>query len=116
MPGHRGPMADKRDGDMDMDMDKDNDETFDVVVVGGGAAGLSGALALARARRSGLGGDAGEPRNAPAGHVHNYLAREGTPPAQLVSAGRGEVTRYGGGIVAGRGGAGGDEGDGLLGA
>jgi thioredoxin reductase/trans-aconitate methyltransferase len=78
------------------------DETYDVVVAGGGAAGLSGALALTRARRSVLVVDAGEPRNAPAGHVHNYLAREGTPPAELVAAGRDEVTSYGGEIVAGR--------------
>ncbi|WP_431896518.1 FAD-dependent oxidoreductase [Micromonospora haikouensis] len=78
------------------------DEAYDVVVVGGGAAGLSGALALARARRSVLVVDAGQPRNAPAGHVHNYLGREGTPPAELVAAGRDEVTRYGGEIVAGR--------------
>ena len=78
------------------------DETYDVVVVGGGAAGLSGALALARARRSVLVVDAGQPRNAPAGHVHNYLAREGTPPAELLAAGREEVIRYGGQILAGR--------------
>jgi thioredoxin reductase len=58
------------------------DETYDVVVVGGGAAGLSGALALVRARRSVLVVDAGEPRNAPAGHVHNYLAgRARRPPS-----------------------------------
>jgi thioredoxin reductase len=74
----------------------------DVAVVGGGAAGLSGALALARARRSVLVVDAGEPRNAPAGHVHNYLGREGTPPAELLAAGRDEVTQYGGEIVTGR--------------
>jgi thioredoxin reductase/SAM-dependent methyltransferase len=90
------------------------DETYDVVVVGGGAAGLSGALALARARRSVLVVDAGQPRNAPAGHVHNYLAREGTPPAELVTAGRDEVTRYGGEIVAGRAEAASKEGDGFL--
>ena len=53
------------------------EQTYDVVVIGGGAAGLSGALALARARRSVLVVDAGQPRNAPAGHVHNYLGREG---------------------------------------
>ncbi|MBX6356995.1 MAG: NAD(P)/FAD-dependent oxidoreductase [Micromonosporaceae bacterium] len=75
---------------------------YDVAVVGGGAAGLSGALALARARRSVLVVDAGEPRNAPAGHVHNYLTRDGTPPAELLAAGRDEVTRYGGEIVTGR--------------
>ncbi len=56
---------------------------YDVVVVGGGAAGLSGALALVRARRSVLVVDAGQPRNAPAAHVHNYLTRDGTPPSEL---------------------------------
>ncbi|MFF5180118.1 FAD-dependent oxidoreductase [Micromonospora sp. NPDC000316] len=77
-------------------------ETYDVVVVGGGAAGLSGALALSRARRSVLVIDAGEPRNAPADHVHNYLGREGTPPAELIAAGRAEVAGYGGQFRAGR--------------
>ncbi|MGY2067751.1 NAD(P)/FAD-dependent oxidoreductase [Blastococcus sp. SYSU DS0619] len=78
------------------------DERYDVVVIGGGAAGLSGALTLARARRSVLVVDAGEPRNAPAGHVHNYLGREGTPPAELYAIGRGEVESYGGTVVPGR--------------
>ncbi len=77
------------------------DNEYDVVVVGGGAAGLSGALALARARRRVLVVDAGSPRNAPAGGVHNYLGREGTPPAELLAAGRAEVAGYGGEIVAG---------------
>jgi thioredoxin reductase len=45
----------------------------DVVVVGGGAAGLSAALTLARARRSVTVVDAGEPRNAPADGVHGLL-------------------------------------------
>ncbi|MDP9795442.1 thioredoxin reductase/SAM-dependent methyltransferase [Catenuloplanes nepalensis] len=71
-------------------------EQYDVVVIGGGAAGLSGALALTRARRSVLVVDAGEPRNAPAGHVHNYLGRENTPPAELLRIGRAEVASYGG--------------------
>ncbi|WP_338104559.1 FAD-dependent oxidoreductase [Microbispora catharanthi] len=53
----------------------DEKKKYDVVVVGGGPAGLSGALALARARRSVLVVDAGEPRNAPAAHMHNYLGR-----------------------------------------
>jgi thioredoxin reductase len=77
------------------------DEKYDVVVIGGGAAGLSGALALSRARRSVLVIDAGRPRNAPAGHVHNYLGRESTPPAQLLAIGREEVTGYGGQVVTG---------------
>jgi thioredoxin reductase/SAM-dependent methyltransferase len=78
------------------------DKTYDVVVVGGGAAGLSGALALARARRSVLVVDAGQPRNAPADHVHNYLGRDGVPPAELLAIGRAEVTGYGGEIITGQ--------------
>ncbi|MFI8195781.1 NAD(P)/FAD-dependent oxidoreductase [Streptomyces sp. NPDC085942] len=75
---------------------------YDVVIVGGGAAGLSGALALGRARRSVLVIDAGEPRNAPASHVHNYLGRESTPPGELLAIGRSEAAGYGAEIVAGR--------------
>ncbi|GAA4348263.1 bifunctional NAD(P)/FAD-dependent oxidoreductase/class I SAM-dependent methyltransferase [Angustibacter luteus] len=75
--------------------------TYDVVIVGGGAAGLSGALALARSRRSVLVVDAGSPRNAPAGHVHNYLGREGTSPLELLEIGRAEVASYGGEVVDG---------------
>lgn len=77
-------------------------ENYDVVVVGGGAAGLSGAVALARSRRSVLVVDAGDPRNAPAGHVHNFLSRDGTPPSELYAAGRAEVTGYGGRVETGR--------------
>jgi thioredoxin reductase len=77
-------------------------ENYDVVVVGGGAAGLSGALALARSRRSVLVIDAGDPRNAPAAHVHSFLTRDGTPPAEIYAAGRSEVTRYGGRVETGR--------------
>lgn len=70
--------------------------TYDVVVIGGGAAGLSGAVTLARSRRSVLVIDSGDPRNAPAGNVHNLLGREGLPPAELYKAGRAEVAEYGG--------------------
>ncbi|MGC5016300.1 NAD(P)/FAD-dependent oxidoreductase [Streptosporangium sp. DT93] len=78
---------------------EDGGRHYDVVVVGGGAAGLSGALALSRARRSVLVVDAGSPRNAPAANAHNYLAREGTPPSELLAAGREEVSGYGGEIA-----------------
>ena len=63
-------------------------DRYDVVVVGGGAAGLSGALALSRARRAVLVVDGGQPRNAPAHGVHNYLGRDGIAPAQLLADGR----------------------------
>lgn len=75
------------------------DETYDVVVIGGGAAGLSGAIALARFRRSVLLVDSGQPRNAPADGVHNFLTRDGTPPAELYALGRAELRGYGGTIV-----------------
>ena len=74
---------------------------YDVVIIGGGAAGLSGAVTLARSRRSVLVVDAGQPRNAPADGVHNYLAREGTPPGELLAMGRAEVAGYGGEVAAG---------------
>jgi thioredoxin reductase len=67
----------------------------DVVVVGGGAAGLSAALVLGRARRRVAVVDAGAPRNAPAAHMQGFLSRDGMPPADLVAAGRAEVSRYG---------------------
>lgn len=72
---------------------------YDVVVVGGGAAGLSAALVLARARRRVLVVDGGAPRNAPAAHMHGYLSRDGMPPADLLQVGRAEVARYGGEVV-----------------
>ncbi len=75
-------------------------ESYDVVVIGGGAAGLSGALMLARSRRSVLVIDAGAPRNAPAVAVHGLLARDGMPPAELLDRGRAEVRRYGGQLTA----------------
>lgn len=69
--------------------------TYDVVIAGGGAAGLSAALVLGRARRRVAVIDAGAPRNAPAAHLQGYLSRDGMPPADLLSRGRAEVTAYG---------------------
>jgi thioredoxin reductase len=77
------------------------DQQYDVVIIGGGAAGLSGAVTLARSRRSVLVVDAGQPRNAPADGVHNYLGREGTPPGELLAIGRAELAGYGGEVIAG---------------
>ncbi|MEV6570800.1 NAD(P)/FAD-dependent oxidoreductase [Streptomyces sp. NPDC051577] len=73
----------------------------DVVVVGGGAAGLAGALTLARARRSVLVLDSGSPRNAAATHLHGYLGHDGTSPAELLARGRAEVLEYGARIRSG---------------
>lgn len=70
-------------------------EKFEVIVVGGGAAGLSAALVLGRSRRGTLVIDAGEPRNAPAAHMHGYLSRDGMSPAEFLAVGREEIARYG---------------------
>jgi thioredoxin reductase len=75
---------------------------YDVVVVGGGAAGLSAALVLARARRRVAVVDAGEPRNAPSAHVGGFLSRDGVAPAEMLRVGRAEVTGYGGEVIDGR--------------
>jgi thioredoxin reductase len=75
--------------------------SYDVVVVGGGAAGLSAALVLSRARRHVLVLDAGHPRNAPAEHMQGFLSRDGMPPADLLAQGRDEVRSYGGQVVTG---------------
>ena len=76
-------------------------ESYDVAIVGGGAAGLSAALVLARARRSVVVVDSGRPRNAPAAQMHGFLSRDGLPPSELLAAGRSEVEAYGGELVAG---------------
>lgn len=74
----------------------------DVAVVGGSAAGLAAALQLGRQRRSVIVVDAGEPRNAPADHLHSYLGHDGLPPSELTRIGREEVRRYGGEVLDGR--------------
>lgn len=70
-------------------------ENYEAVVVGGGAAGLSAALVLGRARRRTLVVDAGEPRNAPSAHMQGFLSRDGMSPAAFLAAGRAEIARYG---------------------
>jgi thioredoxin reductase len=68
---------------------------YEAVVVGGGAAGLSAALVLGRARRRTLVVDAGEPRNTPSAHMQGYLSRDGMSPAEFLATGREEIARYG---------------------
>jgi thioredoxin reductase len=76
-------------------------ELFDVAIIGGGPAGLSAGVALARALRSVVVIDAGEQRNLKAEGVHGFLSREGMSPRELVSAGREELARYGGTAIEG---------------
>jgi thioredoxin reductase len=83
-------------------MNENTHPRYDVVVIGGGPAGLSAAVALARSRRSVVVVDSGEPRNAPADGVHNLLGHEGIAPAELHRIGRTEVEGYGGRVLSGR--------------
>ncbi|GHB30509.1 oxidoreductase [Streptomyces xanthochromogenes] len=76
-------------------------ETVDVVVIGGGAAGLNGALMLARSRRSVVVIDSGAPRNAPAAAMHGFIVLDGTPPTEILRRGREQVRQYGGRIIFG---------------
>ncbi|MET8210464.1 NAD(P)/FAD-dependent oxidoreductase [Streptomyces sp. NPDC005373] len=75
--------------------------TVDTVVIGGGAAGLNGALTLARSRRSVVVIDSGTPRNAPAEAMHGFIVLDGTPPGELLAQGREQVRHYGGRVIFG---------------
>jgi len=70
------------------------DFDWDCIVVGGGAAGLSGALVLGRARRRTLLVDAGRPSNVVARGIGGLLGQDGRPPAELYADGRRELAGY----------------------
>jgi thioredoxin reductase len=67
---------------------------YDVVIIGGGPAGLAAALNLGRARKRVLLCEAGTPRNAAATHVYGFLTRDGTPPAEMRAIARAQLQRY----------------------
>ncbi|MEV8292966.1 NAD(P)/FAD-dependent oxidoreductase [Streptomyces rochei] len=81
--------------DKNLSNDPNTADRYDVVVVGGGAAGLSAALVLGRSRLRTLVVDAGEPRNAPSDHMQGFLTRDGMAPAEFLALGREEIARYG---------------------
>src|SRR5438067_13902239 len=68
---------------------------FDVIIIGGGPAGLSAALVLGRCLRSVLVIDAGHPRNYASRAAHNFLTRDGIEPLELLRLGRADIGRYG---------------------
>lgn len=71
-----------------------NQLDFDVIIVGGGPAGLSAALVLGRCRRRVLVCDAGQPRNAASHGLHLFLTRDGIEPAQFLSIAREQLLPY----------------------
>ena len=71
-----------------------NEDNVEVAIIGGGPAGLAAALALGRTCRRAVVFDAGEPRNAAATHIHNFVTRDGTPPAEFRSIGRAQLEQY----------------------
>jgi thioredoxin reductase/SAM-dependent methyltransferase len=87
---------------------QDMDETWDCIIVGAGAAGLSAALVLGRARQRTLVVDAGAQSNLPAHGIGGLLGHDGRPPAELYAMGRAELEKYpsvehrSGTVVAGR--------------
>jgi thioredoxin reductase len=71
-----------------------NEFSFDVIIIGAGPAGLSGALVLGRCRRRVLVCDAGHPRNAASHGLHNYLTRDGIDPAEFLRLARADLQSY----------------------
>lgn len=87
---------------MEPDTAADRAGAVDIIVIGGGPAGLAAAVAGARSLRTVVVVDAGHPRNAPSRGVHAFLTRDGVAPRELLAIGRSEVRRYGGTIREGR--------------
>ncbi|GAA5068951.1 NAD(P)/FAD-dependent oxidoreductase [Nocardia callitridis] len=74
-------------------------KNYDVVIVGGGPAGLSAALVLARARRKVAVVRGGPARNAPSRHMHGFLTRDGMAPSELIETGVAEAASVGAELV-----------------
>jgi len=70
------------------------EQTWDCIVVGAGAAGLSAALVLGRARQRTLVIDAGQQSNLPAHGIGGLLGHDGRAPAELYAMGRAELGAY----------------------
>ncbi|MBW8636186.1 NAD(P)/FAD-dependent oxidoreductase [Hoeflea sp. WL0058] len=67
---------------------------YDAIVVGGGFAGMSAALQIARARRNVLVIDSGQRRNRFASHAHGFLSRDGTPPGEIAEVAKNQLLAY----------------------
>lgn len=69
-------------------------ESYEVLIVGGGPAGLSAALVLGRCRRKICVVDAGRGRNERAQAAHGIFTREGASPEDLRRMGRAQLEPY----------------------
>jgi thioredoxin reductase len=69
-------------------------KTFDVVIIGGGPAGLSAALVLGRSRRTVFVSDSGHPRNKSSKAMHGFLSRDGMPPSEFLRISRKQLLKY----------------------
>jgi len=68
--------------------------SYDVIIVGGGFAGMSAALQLARARRPILLADVGLPRNRFAEASHGFLGQDGVAPAAIMREALRQLSAY----------------------
>lgn len=75
-------------------MSEENKWDHEVLVIGGGPAGLGAAMALVRLRRSVLICDDFRPRNLAAEHMHNFASHEGLSPMELRKKARKDVEQY----------------------
>ena len=67
---------------------------YDVIVIGGGPAGLNAAMILGRSRRKVLLFDSGEPRNRWARNMNGFLSSDGVNPRDFIQKGRAELAKY----------------------
>lgn len=76
-------------------MSKENpNDILDVIVIGGGPAGLQAALTLGRLHRRVLLLDGGRYRNDPADHLHNFITHDGRRPAEFRALAHADLAVY----------------------